>query len=345
MISFNYPMCFIILLFSCRNTSNVSNILPIIDSVDISAIHQNPNYKRYGLKTEYVSGTFYLLVESLGDFYAVNNSGEILWKISLNKYLDGPDGPSIQYTSMQDFILGDNSIYFLQNDKSIVEYNLGGNRKEIYPLQIEQPGNAIALRHLSDTRFILLWHESFKPDYTSEYTVFEIDLGQSSSTKIFNRKLSYPRSRIVFDVSEDGIYVFEDANSDATFIATGDSLPKELPVAKSKWRDYTVRKVYQGDISTYQGMDVFERTQFLNDYYKQAKIVADHVFLHHYVFQRSEAINPFKDLITVQLPDGTNEDILLQDQVLNLDDHGNYFSIQKNEKGVFLSISPILDTK
>lgn len=336
-------LAIILFIFSCRPLSDESKImLPLLDSADITEVYKNPYYERFGFKSEYNQGVFYVLVESLGDFYAVNRNGDILWNISLNEQLRGPNGPSVLFTSTEDFIFVNSSLYFLQNNNLIVQYDLDGNEKMSYSIDFDIPGTAIAIRHFSGERFILLWHESFKPDYTSEYTIFEIDLSQSYSARIFNRKISYPRSRIAFDVSGDEIYVFEDIQKNATLIQKADHSYVEIPLPQSEWRDYAIRKVYKGDVASYSNLNVFERRAFSNDYYRQARIVEDHFFLHHYVYQRSETPNPFKDLVTVQFPNGNNEDILLQDQVLNLDDHGNYFSIRTIEGKIYLKISPIL---
>ncbi|WP_186756034.1 aryl-sulfate sulfotransferase [Echinicola salinicaeni] len=330
-------------LISCKQDIECINneLLPIVDSVDITEIIKKPEYFRFNFKGGYKDGVFYVFVDMLGDFYAIENNGNIIWESSLNKFRGNKQsGPAILTTSTEEFHLYDDGIYFLQNNNSLKIVDYKGRVVSSHTFNIEKERMVKSIVRLNDSEFVLLWVNRRNKQ---QYGLSLLNINDGLIKLISQMKLAYSASKVKIASMDNKIYVFEDINNSVrVFNPKGEEI-RRVKLVPSDYKNYEIHKGYDGEISNYRALSKIEKNSFFNDYVKNVSMTCNNtIFMHHHIYQRDTASLPFKGLIsTKKIGEGTKE-VLLDKYVMNLDSHGNYFSIVSHNGRKYIKIAPIL---
>ncbi|QDH79025.1 hypothetical protein FKX85_08235 [Echinicola soli] len=250
-------------------------------------------------------------------------------------------GPNILVTFTEDFHIGDKGIFFLQSDNSIHECDMDGNLVAKHKINSSEEGNAVSMCRFTDHEIVLLWYDTYK---NSQYAIVLFNIKKGTSKTIFKKKLEYPSYKTQMEVHHGKVYLFEDISDSVVVIDKKGKKMESVKLPKSPWKNYEVHnRAEDKDISFYRSLSKIEKAKYINDSFGDVTITDNgHIYLLHHLYQRDSISFPFKELVSVFLPDKTLRDVEFDHHILNLDNHGNYFSIVRHEEKSFLKISPIL---
>ncbi|MDO6436621.1 hypothetical protein Q4534_04355 [Cyclobacterium sp. 1_MG-2023] len=343
MINIRIISFLVVFLISCkRNDTSLNNdFSPTVDSVDITTVVKKKEYHRFNFQGGYRYGIFYVFVAMLGDFYAIQKNGNILWEKSLNKAYGNSDlGPSILTTSTEEFHLYENQIYFLQNDNSVIIMDYNGDIVSRKYFKLESRKKVKSMTRLNEEELILLWI-NISDKY--EYGLTLINLNNGITNTINKIKLNYPALKVKISSVKNKIYIFEDINNSVrVFTPKGEEL-NGIELDPSKYKNYEIRGGYDDGVISYRAMSKFERNSFLNDFVKNVSVTSNNnIYIHHHIYQRDSTHLPFKGLISVKRNKEATKEVILDKYILNFDSHGNYFTFVNHEKKVFIKVAPIV---
>ncbi|ERM84752.1 hypothetical protein P872_23880 [Rhodonellum psychrophilum GCM71 = DSM 17998] len=309
------------------------------DSVNVTPLVSLSKYDRFNFMALYKEGVFFLFAKMIGDCYAVNSNGEVLWEINLSETSGDPSG-IFQIRNATDFFgFHGDDLFFYQSDNTLKLFDLDGNLLSEHKIPISKDKSVVDVVSYSEHGLVIGTVDRALNDGRMS-SVHTYNLKSKELERVFSKEMDFPLE-IKIGAHAGKIYYVENLSTHLSILNLESKSIDSLPLNQSKNRSFQYHPPYNGDTEAFFSIPQAERVNYQNDGYKSLVVTGDDILFHHRVLKRNDKGLNFIELITLQRENGEMTEMLLPYTILNLDNHGNTLRLVKYDSEIYLKIAAL----
>lgn len=295
-----------------------------------------PALRNFGFELKMTSdGGYILFVPFWGDAYKFNSNRKIEFKLSFNSKSLSKDKDHINHisgTTPAFDVFGD-KIYFLQSNQTINVYNLQG--KEITNYKVDISDVSISdMKVISEEKAILSGTQMEGSQVVLSF--FKKHFATNTQEKIQRILLDPRKNQIFIKLNEKGSQVLIERDSSITELRFDEGSIQKIDFKKAKNRDYNKYNI-PNDVD-YISLSEEEQRKYRNDKTQKFNFNGNEIIILHEVANKSTIGKPYERLLTKHsLSNGEVGEKLGIDEIIEFDDCGNFFIIEKIEDDFYIS--------